>query len=91
MLQIRDDKLPIQPAVVSAVRKTWFSPQKCYILVGGLGGVGLELADWMLTRGARSLVLTSRSGPTTGYQKRRLRQWNDRGFNVHLSSHNVVR
>lgn len=51
---------------------TWFYPSKCYVLVGGLGGLGLELSDWMIRRGARKLVLTSRSGITTGYQAKKV-------------------
>lgn len=44
-----------------------------YIVVGGLGGFGLELADWLIMRGARKLVLTSRRGITNGYQASRLK------------------
>ncbi|KAI8423484.1 hypothetical protein MSG28_012600 [Choristoneura fumiferana] len=36
--------------------------------LGGLGGFGLELGDWLIKRGARALVLNSRSGVRTGYQ-----------------------
>ena len=35
-------------------------PHKSYIITGGLGGFGLELASWLVQRGARHLVLTSR-------------------------------
>ncbi|EFN62488.1 Fatty acid synthase [Camponotus floridanus] len=35
---------------------------KCCIVIGGLGGFGLELIDWLVLRGARHLVLTSRTG-----------------------------
>nr|QVV57687.1 polyketide synthase [Myxococcales bacterium] len=34
-----------------------------YLLTGGLGGLGLSLARWMVERGARHLVLAGRSGP----------------------------
>lgn len=44
-----------------------------YIITGGLGGFGLELADWLILRGARKLVLTSRTGVKTGYQALRIR------------------
>lgn len=44
-----------------------------YVIVGGLGGFGLELADWLIMRGARKLVLTSRRGVSNGYQSTRLR------------------
>ena len=34
-----------------------------YLLVGGLGGIGIEIAKWMVNElGAKSLILISRSG-----------------------------
>lgn len=44
-----------------------------YIVTGGLGGFGLELADWLILRGARKVVLTSRTGIKTGYQALRIK------------------
>ncbi|KAJ3578103.1 hypothetical protein NPX13_g2461 [Xylaria arbuscula] len=40
-----------------------------YILIGGTGGLGRSMARWMITRGARHLVLVSRSGSATGKVK----------------------
>ncbi|WP_438004842.1 SDR family NAD(P)-dependent oxidoreductase [Sorangium sp. So ce321] len=37
-------------------------PDGSYLIVGGLGGLGLSLARWMVDRGARHLVLSGRSG-----------------------------
>lgn len=39
-----------------------FSPDKMYLLVGGLGGLGRTLAEWMVRKGARNLAFMSRSG-----------------------------
>lgn len=39
-----------------------YSPTKSYLLLGGIGSLGLQLAHWMYTNGARELLLTSRSG-----------------------------
>ncbi|WP_437568146.1 SDR family NAD(P)-dependent oxidoreductase [Sorangium sp. So ce542] len=39
-------------------------PDGAYLIVGGLGGLGLSLARWMVDRGARHLVLAGRSGPS---------------------------
>ena len=50
-------------------RKTYFNPNKVYIITGGLGGFGLELVHWMAYMGAKKFVLTSRSGLKTDYQK----------------------
>jgi fatty acid synthase len=52
---------------------------------GGLGGFGLELADWLVLRGARKLVLSSRSGVRTGYQSLCVRTWRSYGVAVIIS------
>jgi NAD(P)-dependent dehydrogenase (short-subunit alcohol dehydrogenase family)/acyl carrier protein len=41
-----------------------FSGDGSYLITGGLGGLGLELAKWLIERGARHLVLMGRSAPT---------------------------
>ena len=38
------------------------NPDHTHILVGGTGGFGLEMAAWLADRGARHILLTSRSG-----------------------------
>ncbi len=40
-----------------------FLPDRSYLITGGAGGFGFELAKWMAGNGARHLVLMSRSGP----------------------------
>lgn len=40
-----------------------------YILIGGTGGLGRSMSRWMVSRGARHLVLVSRSGSATGKVK----------------------
>ncbi|KAF7247500.1 Fatty acid synthase [Varanus komodoensis] len=52
-----------------AISRTSCPPHKSYIITGGLGGFGLELAQWLIERGAKKLVLTSRSGIRTGKLK----------------------
>ena len=39
-----------------------FRADGTYLITGGTGGLGLVVAEWMAARGARSLVLVSRSG-----------------------------
>ncbi|KAJ7239968.1 hypothetical protein B0H12DRAFT_1237450 [Mycena haematopus] len=39
-----------------------FHSDRTYILLGGIGGLGVDLAVWLYEHGARSLVLTSRRG-----------------------------
>merc|ERR1719330_1571638 len=40
-----------------------------HIITGGLGGFGMELAGWLLQCGASQVVLTSRSGLRTSWQR----------------------
>lgn len=56
----KDDVVPVLPA--SYRGSPIFSPTKAYLLVGGLGGLGRTLAEWMVRRGAKNLVFLSRSG-----------------------------
>jgi myxalamid-type polyketide synthase MxaC len=41
-----------------------FKEDACYLVTGGLSGVGLLTAKWMISKGAKNLVLASRSGAT---------------------------
>ncbi|HEY9670379.1 MAG TPA: thioester reductase domain-containing protein [Waterburya sp.] len=40
-----------------------------YLITGGLGALGLNVAQWMVEQGARQLVLTTRSGLTAKVQE----------------------
>ena len=46
-----------------SVTPAHFDPEACYILVGGLSGLGRSIVRFMSDRGARNLVVWSRSGP----------------------------
>ncbi|KAH8690349.1 lovastatin nonaketide synthase [Phaeosphaeriaceae sp. PMI808] len=39
-----------------------------YVLAGGLGALGLDIANWMIERGAKNLVFLSRSGGSKNQQ-----------------------
>ena len=42
---------------------------RTYLITGGLGGLGLKLAEWMVEQGARDLVLVGRNGATDATRK----------------------
>lgn len=46
-----------------------FKADVSYLLVGGLGGLGKAVSNWMVERGARSLVYLSRSAGSTKEDK----------------------
>mmetsp|Transcript_51334 Transcript_51334/g.116710 ORF Transcript_51334/g.116710 Transcript_51334/m.116710 type:complete len:1348 (+) Transcript_51334:1237-5280(+) len=49
-----------------------FTTTGTHVVTGGLGGFGLELCAWLFAQGAQRVVVTSRSGVTTGWQQYRL-------------------
>jgi len=71
-----------QPIPVIAEPRYYCDSKKSYLILGGLGGFGLELTDWLILRGARNLVLTSKTGVKTGYQRMRVDLWKSYGVNV---------
>jgi polyketide synthase 12/myxalamid-type polyketide synthase MxaB len=48
---------------VAAAAAPVVSAEACYLIVGGLGDLGLLLAQWLVDRGARHLALMSRREP----------------------------
>ena len=56
--------------MIHALRKTWFSPDKIYIITGGLGGFGLELTEWIIEYGAQTIIICSNNGIRTGYHQK---------------------
>ncbi|XP_055550797.1 fatty acid synthase [Wyeomyia smithii] len=78
------------PKLVASIPRTYMHKEKSYILIGGLGGFGLELANWLVSRGATKIVLTSRSGIRTGYQSLMIRRWSERGVTVSIDTNDVT-
>jgi acyl transferase domain-containing protein/thioesterase domain-containing protein/acyl carrier protein len=58
-----------------------FSPDATYLITGGLGGIGLVVAEWMVAQGARNLMLVSRSSPDRATQTT-LKQLQKTGANI---------
>ncbi|XP_059050659.1 fatty acid synthase-like [Achroia grisella] len=88
LLRVREEEASTTRPItkmISAIPRTYLHPAKSYVLVGGLGGFGLELAQWLVVRGATRIVLNSRSGVRTGYQSMCIRRWREAGVAVAVS------
>jgi len=84
LLKIRNEKLDSQ-ACVSALPKFWCEPDCTYLITGGLGGFGFELARWLIDRGAKHITLTGRSGVKNAYQQHWLNIWKNKGISIVIS------
>ncbi|XP_029176907.1 fatty acid synthase-like [Nylanderia fulva] len=94
LFRIREEEtqkrvLPIS-RMMAAMPRTYMHPEKSYVLIGGLGGFGLELANWMIARGARFIILVSRTGVRTGYQESRVQYWRESGIRIVISTVDVT-
>jgi NADPH:quinone reductase-like Zn-dependent oxidoreductase/acyl carrier protein len=59
-------------------------PDATYLITGGLGGFGLEIAKWMVKEGARNLALVGRSGAKTDYAKRTVQGLAHQGVSIRV-------
>ncbi|KAK0554919.1 hypothetical protein OC845_000560 [Tilletia horrida] len=60
----------------------YFKADKTYLLVGGLGGLGRSLAQWMVRKGARKLSFLSRSGDSKDEARETVKWLRERGITV---------
>ncbi|NOY17300.1 MAG: SDR family NAD(P)-dependent oxidoreductase [Gammaproteobacteria bacterium] len=67
---------PVEPC-----KKAEMNPDATYLITGGLGGLGLEVAQWMANEGVQQLVLMGRNGPSQ-HAKDILKALEDKGCNV---------
>ncbi|KAI9647281.1 hypothetical protein NHQ30_003664 [Ciborinia camelliae] len=92
-----DGKLIIAPKAEDLVkappadkRSKILRPDATYILIGGTGGLGRGMARWMVNKGAKHLVLVSRSGSVTGKVKELVDDLSAVGANIVVRSCDVT-
>ncbi|KFB44202.1 fatty acid synthase S-acetyltransferase [Anopheles sinensis] len=82
----RDD---VASVPISYLPRVYCSPEKSMVIAGGLGGFGLELADWLIIRGCRKVLLSSSRGITKPYQQYRINTWKSYGVQVRISTEDI--
>lgn len=68
VLKIKDEENSTNEPII-ALKKSYFDVKKSYIVVGGLGGFGLEVVNWLAEKGARKIVISARRGIREPYQQ----------------------
>jgi myxalamid-type polyketide synthase MxaC len=77
--------LPPYPASLS------IHADRTYLITGGTGGLGLQTAAALVQRGARHLLLVSRSGrPSTSRETQHLRTLRDAGVSIDIRAADVT-
>ncbi len=62
-------KVVIQPPVITATAESEILPDATYLITGGMGALGLQIAEWLVSKGARHLTLLGRRPPDEKAQK----------------------
>lgn len=73
LLKIRENENDLASLPISVKPRIYCSSVYSYIIPGGLGGFGLELADWLVLRGCQKLILSSSRGISKQYQAYRIK------------------
>ncbi|KAG9201298.1 hypothetical protein G6514_005846 [Epicoccum nigrum] len=64
-------------------KSTWNFPSAAtYLIAGGLGGLGRSAARWMASKGAKNLVLLSRSGASSASAQQLVQELCNKGVRV---------
>ena len=80
MIPGEKDLVPVMPPIYK--QDLLFHAEKVYLLVGGLGGLGRSLSEWMLRKGARKIAFLSRSGASRPNAKATVQWLEARGVAV---------
>jgi phthiocerol/phenolphthiocerol synthesis type-I polyketide synthase C len=67
--------VPAPSRVEASSTQAVFDAEAAYLVIGGTGGFGFATARWMIERGARHLVLASRSGKLSEEQRAAIVRW----------------
>ncbi|CAB3871474.1 type I polyketide synthase [Achromobacter piechaudii] len=80
----------IHTPAASVTPKLALTANGTYLVTGGLGGFGLRTAQWLVDKGARNLILISRSGPTNDAAQAALSTFASQGVRVYAAACDVT-
>ncbi|WP_394834886.1 type I polyketide synthase [Pendulispora rubella] len=80
----------LERAAIGAVTPLHVRGDATYLVTGGLGALGLVVADWLVGQGARHLALLARRPPTVAAHCEALARLRERGVVVHVAPCDVA-
>lgn len=60
-------------------------------ILGGLNDFGLQMSNFLVTRGAKKLVLVSSGGVRTGFQSLFMRRWKEKNIEVNVVEYDTTK
>ena len=78
------------PQVLPQTLSSKLSPNCSYLIIGGLGGIGRRIAQWMVQQGAENLILISRQAAAQTNTKAFLKELKEKGCQVAVKSCDIT-
>jgi acyl carrier protein len=82
---------PVTPTAAVPEQGLSFRTDATYLITGGLSGLGLATATWMVEHGARHLLLASRTGLPSPEARAHLDTLRNRGVQIRVAAADVSR
>lgn len=82
LIKMRENENDSETLPINVVPRFYCNSAHSYIVIGGLGGLGLEFSQWMIGRKCRKLVLNSTRGVRNQYQAFKIKYWKSLGVDV---------
>jgi fatty acid synthase, animal type len=73
IIKVRENENDVASLPICVRTRFYCNPEFSYILVGGLGGLGLELAHWLTKRKCKKIVFSSSRGVSNGLQAAKIK------------------
>ncbi|MGB5633023.1 MAG: SDR family NAD(P)-dependent oxidoreductase, partial [Waterburya sp.] len=89
---IREDKLYVPRLYrtdISTSETLALNPDGSYLITGGLGSLGLQVAQWLASQGAKNLILVGRSKPKPSAQQV-IDQLEQEGITVNIAQADIT-
>ena len=77
--------------VIPKPKQVMFDPNAAYLLVGGLGGLGYAVSNWMVECGARHIIYLSRSAGVLDEHKEFFRELESQDCSVQAVAGSVIK
>ncbi|KAG5683715.1 hypothetical protein PVAND_012980 [Polypedilum vanderplanki] len=83
LIKIRENENDEATVPINVTPRFYCNSDQSYIVVGGLGGLGLEFSQWLIGRKCKKLILSSSRGISNQYQAYKIKYW--KSFDVEIT------
>lgn len=88
LVRVRDDNSNVD---ITCFKSMLCHPTKAYIVLGGLGGFGMEIVYYLVSKGAVSIMISSRSGVRDPYQRYCVSRLEQKGIKVLICKADITK